>query len=263
MKYIAKFATPILHLPLLLALAFSAQAQWIKVPLPGTPRTKDGKPNLRAPAPRTREGHPDLSGIWISDRTGSNPSGRGLGRYMPPGSKIPLLPEAQKQFDELTKFGDAADPSERCLPDGVPSHMLPLPIKIIQTPAVTVMLFEEFDVFRQIFSDGRKLPGNSFPAWFGYSVAHWEKSTFVVESSGFNDQTYLDGEGLPHSEDLHITERYTRPDFGHLKIEFTFTDPKNYSQPWSATVPFDLMPDTELIDHVCENEKDLAHMYRK
>ena len=248
---------------LFLWVALTTQAQWIKIPLPGTPRTKDGKPNLTAPAPHTQDGHPELGGIWIASHTYTNPSGRGLARYMPAGSKVPMLPEAQRQFEELTKFGDAADPSERCLPDGVPNHMLPLPIKIIQTPAVTVMLFEEFDVFRQIFTDGRKLPVDPSPAWFGYSVAHWEKTTLVVESSGFNTQTYVDGEGLPHSEDLRITERYSRTDFGHLKIEFTFNDPKNYSQPWSATVPFDLMPDTELMDHVCENERDLAHMYRK
>ena len=141
--------------------------------------------------------------------------------------------------------------------------MLALPIKIIQTPYVVVTLFEEFDVFRQIFTDGRKLPVDQTPSWFGYSVAHWDKGTLVVDSSGFNTQTYIDGEGLPHSEDLRITERYSRPDFGHLKVEFTFDDSKNYSQPWNVTVPFDLMPDTELIEHICENEKDLLHMYRK
>ena len=80
---------------------------------------------------------------------------------------------------------------------------------------------------------------------------------------GFNDKTYLDGEGLPHSEDLRITERYRRPDFGHLVVEFTFTDPKYYERPWSATIPFDLMPDTELIEHFCENEKDLGQLIRK
>ena len=253
----------ILKLLLLLTLAITAQARWIKLPLPGTPRTKDGKPNLTAPAPRTREGNPDLTGIWISSRTYANPSGQGMARYMPAGSKIPMLPNAQKFYTEITKFGDAADPSERCLPDGVPNHMIPLPIKIVQTPSVILTLFEEFAVFRQIFTDGRKLPVNPNPTWFGYSVAHWEKGTLVVESAGFNDQTYLDGEGLPHSEDLRITERYRRPDFGHLTIEFTFEDAKNYSQPWTATIPFDLMPDTELMEHLCENEKDLAHMYRK
>jgi hypothetical protein len=246
-----------------LAFALTAQAQWIKIPLPGTPRTKDGKPNLTAPAPRSADGHPELGGIWVVNRASPpNPKGRGIALFMPPESKVPMLPEAQRFFDELTKYGDVADPSERCLPDGVPNHMLALPIKIVQTPSVVLMLFEEFDVFRQIFTDGRKLPVDPSPSWFGYSVAHWEKSTLMVESSGFNTQTYIDGEGLPHSEDLRITERYNRPDFGHLKIEFTFTDPKNYSQPWSVTVPFNLMPDTELMDHICENEKDLAHMWR-
>jgi hypothetical protein len=181
-----------------LALAVSAQAQWIKVPLAGTPRDKDGKPNLSAPAPRTS-----------------------------------------------------------------PNHMLPIPIKIVQTPGLILTLFEEFFVFRQIFTDGRKLPVDPQPSWFGYSVAHWEKDVLVVESSGFNDRTYLDGEGLPHSQDLRITERYRRPDFGHLVIDFTFTDPKYYERPWTATIPFDLMPDTELIEHFCENEKDQGALIRK
>ena len=247
----------------LLCAAVTAQAQWIKLPLPGTPRTKDGKPNLSAPAPRAHDGHPDLGGIWIASKEYINPSGQGIARYMPPGSKVPMLPGAQKFFAEITAHGDAADPSERCLPDGVPNHMLPLPIKIVQTPSVILTLFEEFTVFRQIFTDGRKLPVDPNPAWFGYSVAHWDKATLVVETSGFNTQTYIDGEGLPRSEDLRITERYSRPDFGHLKVEFTFDDSKNYSQPWNVTVPFDLMPDTELIEHICENEKDLPHMYRK
>jgi hypothetical protein len=141
--------------------------------------------------------------------------------------------------------------------------MLPIPIKIVQTPGLILTLFEEFYVFRQIFTDGRKLPVDPQPSWFGYSVGHWEKDTFVVESSGFNDKTYLDGEGLPHSEDLRITERYRRPDFGHLVVEFTFTDPKYYERPWTATIPFDLMPDTELMEHFCENEKDLGNMIRK
>ncbi len=248
---------------IVLGLAATAHAQWITLPLPDTPRTQDGKPNLSAPAPRSSDGHPDLSGIWISGRQGTNPQGRGLERYMPAGSKVPMTPAAEKFYAEITKFGDAADPSERCLPDGVPNHMLPLPIKIVQTPKVTLMLFEEFWVFRQIFTDGRKLPVDPQPTFFGYSVAHWEQNTLVVESAGFNDKTYIDGEGLPHSEDLRITERYRRPDFGHMVIDFTFTDPKNYERPWTATVPFNLMPDTELNEHLCENEKDLVNMYRK
>jgi hypothetical protein len=259
------FSNLVTSLFLALGLVFTAQAQWINLPLPGTPRTNDGKPNLSAPAPRASDGHPDLSGIWISSRQFTNPKGRGLERFMPAGSKVPMLPAAEKFYAEITGNGryDAADPSERCLPDGVPNHMLPLPIKIVQTPGLLLTLFEEFTVFRQIFTDGRKLPVAPQPTWFGYSVAHWEKNTLVVASAGFNDQTYLDGEGLPHSEDLRITERYRRPDFGHLVIEFTFTDPKYYERPWTATISFDLMPDTELMEHLCENEKDLVHTIRK
>jgi hypothetical protein len=255
-----KYTTNIL---LFACLAFTAQAQWIKLPLPGTPRTKDGKPNLSAPAPKAADGHPDLTGIWISSRTYTNPEGRGLEKYMAKGSKAPMLPNAEKAYAENTAHGDVADPSERCLPDGVPNHMIPLPVKMVQTPGVTLQLYEEFAVFRQIHTDGRKLPADPHPTFFGYSVAHWDKDTLVVESNGFNDQTYIDGEGLPHSPDLRIVERYRRPDFGHMSIEFTFTDAKNYSRPWNATINFDLMPDTELMEHVCENEKDLGHMYRK
>jgi hypothetical protein len=248
-----------------LAMTVAADGQWVNVPLPGTPRTSDGKPNLSAPGPRTPDGHPDLSGIWISSRKFTNPAGRGLEHFMPPGSKVPMTPAAEKFYAEVTGNGqyDAADPSERCLPDGIPNHMLPIPIKIVQTPGLIVTLFEEFYVFRQIFLDGRKLPVDPQPSWFGYSVAHWENNTLLVDSTGFNDKTYLDGEGLPHSEDLRITERYRRPDFGHLVVEFAFTDPKYYARPWSATIPFDLMPDTELIEHFCENEKDLGHAIRK
>ena len=256
-----KLSNLLTSLFILVVVAFTAQAQWVKLPLPGTPRTKDGKPNLTAPAPRASDGHPDLSGIWLSSRHFTNPKGRGLEHFMPDGAKVPMTPAAEQFYAKVTGNGqyDAADPSERCLPDGIPNHMLPIPIKIVQTPGLVLTLFEEFTVFRQIFTDGRKLPVDPQPSWFGYSVAHWEMNTLVVESTGFNDKTYLDGEGLPHSEDLRIVERYGRPDFGHLVVEFTFTDPKYYQRPWSATIPFDLMPDSELIEHFCENEKDLGN----
>jgi hypothetical protein len=260
-----KLSNLVTSLVLALGLAVTVHAQWLNTPLPGTPRTSDGKPNLSAPTPRAADGHPDLSGIWLSSRQVTNPKGRGLERFMPPGSKVPLTPAGEKFYAEVTGNGryDAPDPSERCLPDGIPNHYLPIPIKIVQTPGLIVTLFEEFYVFRQIFTDGRKLPVDPQPSWFGYSVAHWEKDTLVVDSIGFNDKTYLDGEGLPHSEDLRITERYRRPDFGRLVIDFTFTDPKYYTKPWTATVPFNFQPDTELLEHFCENEKDLGSLIRK
>src|SRR5258705_13659123 len=106
------------------------------------------------------------------------------------------------------------------------------------------MLFEEFTVFRQIFTDGPKLPVDPQPTWFGYSVAHWDQNTLVVETAGVNQQTYLDGEGLPHSEELVITERYLPPLFGPLFFRFTISDPKKYDPPRTAAVPFNFLSDT-------------------
>jgi len=88
----------------------------------------------------------------------------------------------------------------------------------------------------------------------------WDGDTFVVESAGFNDKTWLDGSGTPHSESLRLIERFSRPDFGHLEIGYTATDPKALTKPVSATVKFELMADTDLLDHQCENEKNAPHL---
>jgi hypothetical protein len=182
---------------------------------------------------------------------------------MTPGSKAPMLPAAEKFYAEVTAHGDAADPSERCLPDGVPNHMLPLPIKIVQNPRVTLMLFEEFTVFRQIFTDGRKLPVDPQPTWFGYSVAHWEQNTLVVESAGFNDKTYIDWRRITAlGRPAHRRTLTAGPTLAPV-IEFTFTDPKNYSAAVDGKPSVQSEPDTELNEHLCENEKDLVNMYRK
>src|SRR5258705_11253991 len=127
-RAVMKLLNVVTNLFFALGLAATAQAQWITLPLPDTPRTADGKPNLSAPAPRASDGHPDLSGIWISSRQPTNPQGRGLERFMTAGSKAPMLPAAEKFYAEITAHGDAADPSERFLPDGVPNPMFHLPI---------------------------------------------------------------------------------------------------------------------------------------
>jgi hypothetical protein len=133
----------------------------------------------------------------------------------------------------------------------------------VQTPAVTLMLYEIFVAYRQIHTDGRALPARRDPSWYGYSVGRWDADAFVVETVGITERTWLDDSGYPHSDDMKITERIQRADFGRMTIEFTFDDPKTYTRPWSVTVPFELMPDTELLEYVCENEKDLAHMPAK
>jgi len=255
---------------MLSAFPASLTAQWIKIALPDTPRTPDGRPNLSAPTPKAEDGRPDLSGIWLRGRGVSTPPenpaglpGR-LDHFMPKGAVIPLLPAAAALYEQRSANLGKGRPSERCLPHGIPDAMLyGGPMKIVQNRRLTLILFEEFNHYRQLFTDGRSFPQDPQPTWFGYSVGRWDGDTFVVDSMGFNDQTWMDDSGLPHSDALRTTERFHRPDFGHLNLQLTFDDPRNYARPWSVSLAFDLMPDTELIEHICENERDARHMVGK
>ena len=135
------------------------------------------------------------------------------------------------------------------------------PWKIVQTPSLMVILFESFTDFRQIFTDGRDFPEERAPTWMGYSTGTWEGETFVVRSLGFNDKGWLDDGGHPRSEEMKVTERFRRLNVGRLEIEFTFDDPKSYTKPWTVTVPFVLLPDSEIIENFCENERDAKHIF--
>jgi hypothetical protein len=237
-----------------------AAAQWDDVPRHGTPRKPDGSPNLAAPAPKMPDGTPDLSGIWMRIRPPVPPAERGshgLEDLVPPGFVFPFQPWAETLFKERQARFGAGRPSERCLPHGIPDAMLPeTPFKIVQHAGLTLILYEQHSMFRQIFTDGRRLPADPNPAWLGYSVGRWDGQTFVVESSGFNDRTWLDDSGHPHSDSMRATERFRRSDFGHMEMDLTVDDSKAYTRPWSVTVRFNLMADTELIENVCENERD-------
>jgi len=105
--------------------------------------------------------------------------------------------------------------------------------------------------------DGRPLETDPIPSWMGHSVGHWEGDTLVVESFGFNDRSWLDHDGHPHSEALRVTERYRRPDFGHLEIEITLNDPQVYARPWTVALSAVLMPDTDLLEAVCNENHDI------
>jgi hypothetical protein len=242
----------------LLMSAAGLSAQWIRLTLPGIPRTADGKPDLAAPTPKTTEGKSDLTGIWVVA------SGKYLANIAVDGVEVPFRPEAAALYKKRRETNSVGRPTERCLPHSVPdAALVGYPFKIIQTPAQLVVLFEPFIDYRQIFTDGRTLPKDPQPTWMGYSVGKWEGDTLVVDSSGFNDQTWLDDGGHPHSDALHVIERFRRVDFGHMELGITIDDAKMYTKPWTVTVPYNLVPDTELIEYVCENEKDLVHMVGK
>jgi hypothetical protein len=274
---------------LFVLLSTGAHAQWLNFPTPGTPRTRDGKPNLAAPAPRAADGKPDLSGTWMHELTSVAEMKRLYGAAIDaavkvdvPGMEIgtqhkysvnilldftpatsPMRPEAA---ETMRQRAANSDPANVCMDvPGFPlAGLLSEPIKIIQAPRTTVVLYEAGNLHRQIFADGRGLPKQfEFPAFLGYSVGHWERDVFVVETAGFNDRTLLDLMGHSHSEALRITERFRRRDFGHLDVEMTFDDPQMYTKPFTIKIPHDLLADADIFEMFCENEKDRAHLQKR
>jgi hypothetical protein len=129
------------------------------------------------------------------------------------------------------------------------------PFRIVQTPTLTVILLEMFNRFRQVPTDSRRLVPDPEPTWLGYSTGKWESDEFVVDTVGFNDQTWLDNRGLPHTEALHLTERFKRLNVGRMSLAVIIDDPKAYTRPWQVQMGFELVPDTDLLEYVCDNEK--------
>jgi hypothetical protein len=248
-----------------LGIAQPSVGQWLKYPSPNTPRLPNGAPNLAAPTPRTPDGHPDLSGIWNVAGTDYY---QDLAKGLKPG-EVQLTPWAaavQKQRIDREHFDD---PYSLCLPLGVPRINLRSELKIVpSSPALTIFLYEIYGgmTYRQVFTDGRPLPtpaDNFLPTWLGYSVGRWDGDTFVVQTTGFRDGGWLStGAAYPNSDALLVTERFTRKDFGHLDLTVTIDDRKAFVKPWTNTIPMRLRPDTELLEAVCDNQRELVQHYR-
>jgi hypothetical protein len=246
-------------LAMILLVSVPLMAQWPNHPTPGVPRMADGKPNLSAPAPRLTDGKPDLSGVWAV-RNG-NALFHITGDLKPEEIRPWAAAIYQQREDDFRRDTDGI----ACLPPG-PKAGIGVggtPMKILQMPNLVAVLYEYHTIFRQIFMDGRALPEDPNPTWMGYSVGHWDGDTLVVTTAGYNDRTTLDLAGHPHTEALRLTERYHRRDAGHLDLQVTFDDPKAYTRPWTLPVEFDLIPDGDLIEYVCENERDKAHLVGK
>jgi hypothetical protein len=168
-----------------------------------------------------------------------------------------IQPWAEAKYREhLENF--ARDPG--CfLPSGPRYYITGTP-KIVQTPELIVVLNDDL-TYRQIFLDGRRLPDDPNPNFMGYSTAHWDGDTLIVESKGFTDRTLLDTGGHPHTEALRVTERLRRRDFGHMDLQVTFEDPALYAKPMVVPVRMRFVADDELIEYICrENEQDYAHI---
>jgi hypothetical protein len=262
-------------------LSTCAPAQWLNYPTPGIPRTHDGKPNLTAPAPRAADGKPDLSGVWHVHPTSlaemKRLFGDDVGVTSVPGmepdtiskyavnilldfkpEEVSMRPEAAEIF---RRRATGVEDREVCLPIGIPvAGLVSEATKIVQSPRLTVIMYESDGTHRQIYTDGRALPKEfEQPSWLGYSAGKWVGETLLVETAGFNDKTWLDVGGHPHSEALRIVERYHRRDFGHLDVEMTFDDPQMYTKPFTIKYTDELLADSDIFENFCENEKDRAH----
>jgi len=255
-------------------------AQWLRYPTDGIPRKADGTPNLTAPAPRLPDGKPDLSGIWHSGNR--IPCSNDINRFIEcgaeiggskltldlgldsPGGTLPYQPWAATLRKQRAADDSRDDPHVRCLPDTVPRMWtLPHLTKAVHTPKLLVLLYEVNAMYRQIFIDGRPFPQDPNPAWNGYSVAHWDSDTLVVETRGFRDNLWIDMNGSPMSDAAKMTEKIRRPNFGTLEIELTVDDPKVYTKPFTVKLTQTLEADTELVDEFClENEKSYERMQR-
>jgi hypothetical protein len=240
-------------------LAAPVSAQWLHYPTPGIPRTPDGKPNVSAPAPKTADGKPDFSGLWVAV------SGKYLPNLAVDGVEVPFKPWAAALYKGRQENHGMGRPSERCISHGVTDFdALGTPQRFIQTPGMMVILLEAYNHWRQIFLDGRPLPKTVQAAYMGYSVGHWDGDTLVVDTSGFNDRGWLDDGGHPQTESLHVTERLRRRNFGHIDLQITIDDPGAYTKPWTVNLSgFNFFADQELMESICENEKDAAHMVGK
>jgi hypothetical protein len=264
--------TSALRATLIAIAAIPLAAQWLNHSAPGIPRTKDGKPNLSAPAPRAANGKPDLSGVWY---LGSPACGPDCGDYpaapefmdiaatLPGG--LPYQPWAADLVKQRAAEIGKNDPVARCLPAGAIRLLtFPPPRKIVQTPGLVVILSERDVTFQQIFTDGRSLPADPSPNWNGYSVGNWEGDTLVVHTNGLRDGTWLDRKGNPLTEAARLTERFHRVNYGRLEIDLTVNDPKAYTRPWTVRLNQRLAPDSDLLDYFCmDNEKDAAHVTAK
>jgi hypothetical protein len=204
------------------------------------------------PIPRLPDGKPDLTGVW----------------------EIPYVQDMSKGIGPLpfTAWGEADfkayDPSKfdytaHCLPAGLTRQMnTPMPLEIFQMPKRVAILFEAWNTFVIIPTDGRGHPKNPDPTWMGNSVGHWDGDTLVVDSIGFNDKTRLDTIGHPHSDQLHVIQRFSRADATHIAYEVTVDDPKAYTKPWTNKRVFTLKPAWELMEYSCEeNNKDITEKH--
>jgi hypothetical protein len=202
------------------------------------------------PTPRMPDGKPDFSGFWAP--APADPSET----ESPQG-----LPWAEAVVKERIANDLRDMPTARCLPNGVVAQAGRG--KFVQTPNLLVILEQFPGDTRQVFLDGRVHPKDLDPTWLGHSIGRWEGDTLVVDTVGFNDKSWLTMLRIPypHTEMMHVIERYRRPNLGHLELEMTVEDPGAFKKPWVVKRAANFDPTDEIMEFICtENEQDLKHL---
>jgi hypothetical protein len=252
-----------------LAALWIAQAQDRGGPLQQTPRLRDGTPNLgRVSGEKGVWNVPYITNmgerIVGADGTTSAERARGGSKSEP---SVPFQPWAAAIYDYNSANNSKYDPEGYCLPPGGPRMMAtPYPMEILQLPEQQriIMTFEgATHIWREIYMDGRPHPvGDALnPTYLGHSVGHWERDTLVVDVVGFNEGTWIDYSGHPHTDMLHVIEKFTRRDRGTLHYEATIDDPGAYTRPWTAAWNIAWRANGELAEYICqENNQYLIRL---
>lgn len=198
----------------------------------------------QAQVPRLADGHPDLAGdgVWLPDAV---PDVGSL-------ASVPFQAPAKQKF-QANNSSKANDTELRCLPPGVPRiTFMHRPFEIVQTTNRILFVYEGgAHVWRQVWMDGRTHANDPNPDWLGHSIGHWEGDTLVVDSVGFNERTWLDDAGHPHTEQLHVIEKYTRTGPLTMRYEVLIDDPGAYTQPWSVRSNLSFRPGGKLAEDIC------------
>lgn len=214
---------------------------------------------LRAQTP-TAPSH-DLTGVWMLRNPQSMRAFAGA-TFTKEEPELTLWAQAKYKEAKPSNNGSYTlqttnDPVlTKCDPPGVPRvYFHPYPFEFVHTPKYTLMLYEYDHVVRRIYTDGRPIPADPDLTWLGYSVGHWEgDTTLVVETVGFNDKTWLDRLGHPHSTQLRVTERFRRIDRDHMQVDITMQDPQALVKPWTTTFSSELRPKWELGEISCSGD---------
>jgi hypothetical protein len=212
-------------------------------------------PQAGPPKARPVSAAPDFSGVWFIDEYRRNI----LPNEDPPFQTWAAALFKKRNFENEHRGPDSGpDPTERCIPPGIPRTMLqPFPWEIVQARDRVIMIFEYQSLIRQIFTDGRGHPKDLEPTYMGHAIGKFQGDALVIDTVGFNDKTWLDPMGLPHSEAMHVIERIRRVDHDTLIDEYTIDDPKAYTKSWTTQRTFKLKPDWQIQEYVCTENNNV------